>query len=371
MLDPRVLDSLPDEIASLYSDVATDIIADMARRIATYDYYIPSAEHQRQMLREMGATQEMIIKRLSKMTGRSEKELQRLMQDACNDALETDKEYYKRHGKEVPTEMSVTMRSILQAGYRSTNKMFVNLTHTTATEGSTQIVQALDKAWLQVKTGGFDVNTAIRNAIKGIARKGIYSVGYASGRKETLEVAVRRAVLTGINQTAAEMQLQLASEVDSDLVETTAHAGARPSHTVWQGKIFSLSGKSGKYPDFRTSTGYGTGAGLCGWNCRHSFFPHFEGEQRAYTSEELADYNKKTIVYNGESYTEYEATQIQRRNERQIRRWKREKAALEAAGEDTTEAETKLQIWRAEQLHFIKETGLKRQRDREMIAQDM
>ena len=92
-----------------------------------------------------------------------------------------------------------------------------------------------------------------------------------------MDVAVRRAVLTGVNQTTARMQIARADEMECDLVETTAHMGARPEHMDWQGRIFSRSGKSRKYPDFVKSTGYGTGPGLCGWNCRHSFFPYFEG----------------------------------------------------------------------------------------------
>lgn len=161
------------------------------------------------------------------------------------------------------------------------------------------------------------------------------------------------------------MQLQLADELGSDLVETTAHAGARPSHVVWQGQVFSLSGKNPKYPDFRSATGYGTGAGLCGWNCRHSFFPYFEGAGHAYTSDQLRSYEDKSISYNGKMYTEYEASQMQRHNERQIRRWKREYAAMEAAGLDTTEAAVKLHSWRERQRDFLEQTGLKIQNARQ------
>lgn len=101
-----------------------------------------------------------------------------------------------------------------------------------------------------------------------------------SGHTDTIEVAVRRAVATGVNQACGKAQEQLADDLGCDLVETTAHSGARPEHALWQGQIFSRSGKSTKYPDFRRSTGYGTGAGLMGWNCRHSFNPWFEGSPR-------------------------------------------------------------------------------------------
>ncbi len=368
MLDPNVLDSLPDALVALYAQVERDILSDMARRLSQYDYWIPAAEHQRQKLREMNMTQQEIIKQLSKLTGKSKNEIKQLMKQACDDALETDREYYRQHNKDVPTTLSQEMKAILNAGYTSTGKLLKNLTKTTAAAGQTQFVDALDRAWLQMNSGAFDYTTAIRSAIKELSRQGLHAVNYPSGRADTLEVAVRRAVVTGINQTAAQMQLQLATELDSDLVETTAHAGARPSHVVWQGQVFSLSGKNPKYPDFYASTGYGTGAGLCGWNCRHSFFPYFEGAGHAYTSDQLRSYEDKSISYNGKQYTEYEASQIQRYNERQIRRWKREYTAMEAAGLDTTQAAVKLRSWQERQKDFLNQTGLKIQSAKQETA---
>lgn len=72
-------------------------------------------------------------------------------------------------------------------------------------------------------------------------------------------------------------------------MEVTAHSGARPEHAEWQGKIYSRSGKSKKYPSLVKVTGYGTGPGLGGWNCRHSMFPYYEGMGRVYTDEELEE----------------------------------------------------------------------------------
>lgn len=207
-----------------------------------------------------------------------------------------------------------------------------------------------------------------RRAVKALAKQGVGAIRYPSGKIDTLEVAVRRAVVTGVNQTTLKMQWQLAGEMSCDLVEVTAHAGARPAHAAWQGGIYSRSGQSAKYPDFVFSTGYGSGAGLGGWNCRHSFFPYFEGSPRAYSPEMLEEYARKTRKYNGKALTEYEATQQQRHIERQIRRWKREHAAMQAAGQDTSEAAAKIRKWQGAQRDFLRQTGLKRQSDREQIA---
>ena len=313
MLTPRYLESAPDAMVDLYSEVEADILADMARRIARYDFFIPAAEHQLRVLEEMGAEQTYILRRLAELTGRSEAELRQLFEVSGGKALVSDQADYRRAGLHPPAlNTSQELQQVLSAGLRQTQGLFTNLTRTTALDSGERFRAVLDRAWLQVSTGGFDANTAIRNAIKELTRQGLTTVDYASGRTMSVEAAVRMNVVTGVNQSALRLQDTLADEMDSDLVETTAHSGARPSHARWQGQVFSRSGKSKKYPDFRRATGYGTGPGLGGWNCRHSFHPYFDGMARTYGAKELKKLEAKSITYNGEKLTEYEASQRQR-----------------------------------------------------------
>ena len=221
---------------------------------------------------------------------------------------------------------------------------------------------------MQISSGAIDPTAAVKSAVKALAKEGVSAVTYPSGHTDSLEVAVRRATITGVNQTCLQLQEARADELGVDLVETTAHAGARPSHAEWQGQIFSRSGRSRKYPDFVSSTGYGTGAGLGGWNCSHSFRPYVEGMPRAYSKGLLDSYGARDYEYNGQKMTEYEALQQQREIERNLRRWKRENLAMKAAGLDTTESATKIAKWQSTQKDFIRQTGLKRQADREQIA---
>lgn len=366
MLTPRYLEGAPDAMVELYSEVEADILADMARRISKYDFFIPAAEHQLRVLEEMGAEQAYILRRLAELTGRSEEELRQLFEASGGKALVSDQADYRRAGLHPPAlNTSQELQQVLSAGLRQTQGLFTNLTRTTALDSGERFRAVLDRAWLQVSTGGFDANTAIRNAIKELTRQGLTTVDYASGRTLSVEAAVRMNVVTGVNQTALRLQDTLADEMDSDLVETTAHSGARHSHARWQGQVFSRSGKSKKYPDFRRATGYGTGPGLGGWNCRHSFHPYFEGMARTYGAKELKKLEAKSITYNGEKLTEYEASQRQRYIERQIRRWKREQQAMKAAGQPQEEARAKLKEWRALQTDLVEQTGLKRQYDRE------
>ncbi len=365
-LTPQRLDKLPDSVVNLVSDVEMDIISRMAERINAQDYFNTSSQWQYQKLKELGLMQEDIEKMLASATGKSLTEIRRIIQDACIQSLGYDDMVYNQAGNlDQPFNLSQSVSNAINSALQKTNNTFRNITGTTATAALNQFSAALDNAWLQVVSGGFSHTDAVYKTVKKLSEQGLYHIGY-KGRKEQLDVAVRRAVLTGVNQTVASARLARAMELGCELVETTAHSGARPTHEVWQGKVFSLYG-DGDYPDFYKATGYGTGPGLCGWNCRHSFHPYYEGMSRAYSEEDLAAMSEKSIKYNGEMLTEYEASQKQRYIERQIRRWKREYKALDAAGLDASAAAKKLRDWHAVERRFIDETGLKKAVDRTRV----
>ena len=219
-----------------------------------------------------------------------------------------------------------------------------------------------------MSSGAFDYKTAVKRAVDDLASKGIKAIRYPSGHTDTLEVAARRAVLTGVNQTASKLQIARADEMGCDLVETTAHPGARPSHAEWQGQVFSRSGRSPKYPAFER-TGYGTGAGLCGWNCRHSFYPFFEGlSDRAYSRSYLDDINARDIDYRGKKYSRYEINQQQRALERRVRAAKRKYLAEDAAGLDTSAAAAELNNARQKLKAFVQATGGRTDSARESVS---
>lgn len=354
MLAPEYLRTLPEPILKLWRESELTILKDMARRISTFDDFIPAAMYQNERLLASGRTQEEILAVLSKAARRSEAELRRMMIEAGSRCLRDDVEVYKAAGLTPPAiQESKELTAILNDGYKATAQTMKNLTRTTARTATRQFEDVLDRAWLQVSSGAFDANTAVRQAVKCLSEQGIEAIRYPSGHMDTVETAVRRAIVTGVNQTAARLQEQLADELDCDLVEISAHAGARPEHAAWQGKIYSRSGRSEKYPDFRSSTGYGTGAGLCGWNCRHTFSVYIEGSPRVWTDEKLSGLNAPRYEYNGEQLTEYEAQQKERSFDRQIHRWRREEAAMDAAGLDTSEASRKVKEWTAKKRDFL------------------
>ncbi|QNO17348.1 phage minor capsid protein [Caproicibacterium amylolyticum] len=382
MLTPEYLEHCPDDIVVLYSELDQLIMRDVVRRIMKTGHITSTAAWQVLRAQESGLIYDEIIAEAALYTNASEQQVQALFKDAGLKAVAYDSAIYTAAGlSPPPLAMVPAALQVLNAGLQKTQGYLQNLTKTTANGAQQAYIHAATIAEMQVESGAFDYVSAIRNAVRTAIDGGEW-VTYPSGHHDRLDVATRRAVLTGINQTSAEVSLSYADDMECDLVETTAHAGARPSHMVWQGQVFSRSGKSDKYDDFAGATGYGTGAGLCGWHCRHSFHPFFEGlSESAYPKSKLKEYENQIVTYNGEKISYYDATQQQRAMERAIRDSKRKAAgfdeAVKSAKDEPTAkamkqefdaAAVRLKKQEAALKDFTQQTGLLRQREREQVV---
>jgi hypothetical protein len=202
-------------------------------------------------------------------------------------------------------------------------------------------------------------------------------VNYASGWRNRADVAVRRAVMTGVTQISAQYSEKSAELLGTPLREVSAHRGARDvdgpkgweNHKKWQGKVYAM-GEHPRYPNIYDVCGLGDVTGLEGANCRHMHFPFVEGvSERTYTDEQLAALDPPPFAYQGREYTAYEATQKQRQLETAIRAQKRRVLAFESAGEeqDAQDAKTRLKRLESEYRAFSKAAGLPEQFERARI----
>lgn len=363
MLPPRYLDQMPDAFVQLWQQVEDEILQDVARRIGKMGTLTETANWQLWRYQQTEAVRENVVKLLARYSGKSEATIRRLLKEAATEAMEREDAIYYHYGLDpTPFEESAALNNLLTAGARQTCGTWRNLTATTANTVSGAFERTLDVAWGKVSTGAFDYKTAVKQAVDSLADD-MPEITYPSGHTDTLEVAARRAVLTGVNQTAGKLQEARMDEMNVEFVETSAHGGARPSHAEWQGRRFHRGGAVdylGKhYPDFEQATGYGTGAGLCGWNCRHTFFAVFPelGDPPTWTEESLQELNARNIEYNGKLYTQYEINQMQRARERNVRKWKKRYLAESAAGVDTTDSAVHLKAARQSLSEFAKATG--------------
>ena len=376
MLTPDQLEALPRRFVQLWQQVEDDILQDIARRMKSLgelDPLTPTAIWQAWRLAETRAVRGNTVATLAKYTGKSRAEIKRLLETAGVQTLAADDAVYTAAGLDPPpVNQSPALLNLLNAGYRQTCGTWQNLTATTANTVTGAFEDRLSRAWGLISTGAMDYNTAICRTVNALADTMPY-ITYPSGHTDTLEVAARRAVLTGVNQTCAKLQLARMEEMDCEFVEVTAHEGARPTHAVWQGRVYHRGGAvvqdGERYEDFETATGYGTGPGLCGWNCRHSFGP---GDLRHNPYAQFdAEENKRA----------FDLSQKQRGKESRIRRTKTKlvglRTAIEAAEDAGVKATLEAQYTRTAKLlekqnldynQFCGDNGLKRLSDRIQIA---
>ena len=388
---PSLLEAFPEEIAELFRGLEDTLLADICSRLKTGTVGETTVLDIK-ALRSHGIDLKEIEKAISETSGISEKKLKKLLEEV----VEKNQQYYN----EVITLADVTKPETLvnaadiDAIKRQTLQEMRNITRTMAfvvDAGRTilkphkALTWALDAALLQVQSGAVSYNTAIANAVKQLADSGLRMVDYESGRIDQVDVATRRAVMTGVNQINQKYAEQSTEYLETDLVETSAHIGARnignvpENHEKWQGKWYRWSEKpqtsTGEYPDFIETTGYGTGAGLGGWNCRHTFYPVVEGVSEATYSQADLDAMKgenRKFKFEGQEYDGYTATQEQRSIERTIRKLKREETAYNAAGLHDKELAVSIRIKRlsAKYKAFSRAAGLPEQRERMKVLYD-
>ncbi|MDE5620419.1 MAG: phage minor capsid protein [Ruminococcus sp.] len=377
MLSPEYYEGCADDILKLYEQLEDDIISDVVRRIVKTGKVTETARHQIEQLQETGLLYDDILNTIAGQTDATGQQVRTLFEDAGVETVRIDNKVYRENGlTPVDIRQSPAMRQTLEAGYRKTLGNMKNLTLTTANTSQSSYINACNQAYMQITSGAFSYQEAIKQAIQKTAQNGA-TVTYPSGHTERIDVAVRRAVLTGVGQTCREIGIMNAEECGCDLMEISAHSGARPSHASWQGKIVSLSGRRG-YLSLK-DIGYGTGDGFGGWNCRHDWFPFFEGYSKPnYSAKDLKKLDEKNIEYNGKMYSQYEISQIQRRYEREIRAAKREQVAFRTAVEEADDPELRqvmqdslnysnslVKDKQAKMRDFIKQTGQDRDYFRE------
>ena len=346
MLDPHYLQQIADgaeQIASeLHEYIIRQIVDRMMIRIGRGDdYLLTSSDRWRiQVLQDAGYLLEDITVELAKYTKRQEKEIKAAMEDAGIKALEYDHKIYEDAGlSPMPLTQSPALIRLMERNYRATLGEWNNYTRTTAQAAQRLFLNECDLAYNNVLSGAVSYSQAVREAVESVASGGVY-VDYPSGHRDTIETATARAVRTGIAQAAGDISLKRMEEMDWDIILVSAHIGARTgdggqnpgNHLWWQGQFYSRAGKDKRFPDFYKSTGYRTGEGLCGWNCRHSFGSG-DGVNNPYKDIQTAD-----------NYRIEKLEQRQRALERRVRKTKREVMGLQEAVEKCKDDAAKFEL---------------------------
>lgn len=382
---PELLDALPEELAELFRSLEDTLLDEICSRLKLADQLNEVTVQDIKALRSHGIDLKDIEKAIRKTTGISEKKLKELL----DDVVERNQKYYTDLIDLTHITQPETLVSIEDtwAIYEQTKQTMRNLTRSMGflvDAGRTMLPPAkayqwcCDSAVMQIQSGAISYNQAIKSAVQQLAQSGLKVVGYESGVHRQIDSAVRTAVMTGVNQICAKYTEQSAEWLETPYFEVSAHAGARDkpgrspwsSHKDWQGKVYSI--RAGDiYPNIYEVCGLGAVDGLEGANCRHRRNVWVDGvSERTYTDKQLEHIDDGLgCTFEGKTYTAYEATQMQRRVERTIRKLKSEKAAYKAAGltEDAMALNTRLHRLSTKYKAFSAAAGLPEQWERTKV----
>lgn len=378
MFTPTEIEALPSAMEQLYRSLQLNIMSDLTERLKANGEEITSAaDWQINRLYELGVSKDEIDSLIQSTLDVSDDEIDRIYDEVVKSGYARNEELYTGKGKEyIPYAENKQLQQLVKAVKNQTKSEYRNITGSLGfavrndnnTLSFTPLAdfyqRTLDNGLMQIASGAVDYNTVLKKAVKAMTDSGLRTVDYASGWSNRVDVAARRALMTGFNQVVAKVNEDNAEQLGTEYFEVSYHRGARPTHQVWQGRVYSKK-------ELETVCGLGTVTGLCGANCYHSYSPFMKGiDTPTYSEEELDRMNEEENMpkeYNGRQYTAYEAQQRQRQLETALRadRQKIELLTQGGADDDTiTGAKVRYFQRQDEYVKFSKAMGLPEQWER-------
>ena len=376
MLTPTDFREIESEVSRIYSDIETDLVRAICRYVAKHEGDI-SIEEWRAKKNIGWSSFKLNLEKIASVDSKKiSKQIDTLVEKVINKNNVSDQklikaihEYKKDTEQEVKIEPTQIQKEKIRAIIENA-KNGINLTNSRAITNSQRIFEsAVNRAYIEVVEGTETLSDAVYKATKQLAKQGITVASYGTSGKPynmSIDAVVRRNVVTSVSQATSQMTLETAQQNNCDLVKTSEHLGARPEHYLWQGKVFSISGTSDKYPYLSApqesgGTGYGTAEGLCGCNCRHFFFPYVEGFNPASYGMEDATASENEEIY--------QATQKQRYFEREIRAWRRvvKVSQDQKKHEGAVDAFARVNAFESKLEKLTNRYNIPRQKDREKI----
>lgn len=382
MFTPTEIEALPSAMEQLYRSLQLNIMSDLTERLKANGEEITSAaDWQINRLYELGVSKDEIDSLIQSTLNVSDDEIDRIYDEVVKSGYARNEELYTSKGKEyIPYAENKQLQQLVKAVKNQTKSEYRNITGSLGfavrnadnTLSFTPLAdfyqRTLDNGLMQIASGAVDYNTVLKKAVKAMTDSGLRTVDYASGWSNRVDVAARRALMTGFNQVVAKVNEDNAEQLGTEYFEVSYHRGARPTHQVWQGRVYSKK-------ELETVCGLGTVTGLCGANCYHSYSPFIKGiDTPTYSKEELDRMNEEENTpkeYNGRQYTAYEAQQRQRQLETAMRadRQKIELLTQGGADDDTiTGAKAKHFQRQDEYVKFSKAMGLPQQWERVTVS---
>lgn len=324
------LEQLPLGIEKIFSQLEMQIMTDIVNRIRENGFSTATADWEITRLQQLGKSEEDIRKWIQDALEASDDEISRIFSDEVYREYMGHERAYQSYGLEqVPYKDNTALQTLVEAVSAQTADTFENITSSMgfAIQGPSGTItysplmdfyrSTLDTASMGIQTGAFSYQSALERAVNQMSSSGLRWIDYDSGVHNRVDVAARRALMTGFRQVQGQINQQTAAALGTDSYEVTFHVGARPSHQLWQGRVWTMA-------QLRSVCGLGSVTGLHGANCYHDYNPFIPGvSERVYTDawlEEQARKENAPKTYNGKEYTTFEALQKQRKMETAMRK---------------------------------------------------
>ena len=368
---------LSGQIEKHFCDLEMRIMEDIVRRIKKAEKITSTADWQINRLKILGYSSEDVENVLKEVLDKSYPEMFELYDKAIDWEYVRNKDIYEQVNAEfIPYEENEELQQITEALIRRSSEELKNITKSlgfyldygTGKPVLTPLAEVyqkyLDDACMDIVTGAFDYNSVLRRVVTQLTNSGLRQIDYATGRANRVDVAARRAIMTGISQLTGKISDMNAEKLGTEHFEVEWHAGARPTHAVWQGRVWSKR-------ELVTVCGLGSVTGLLGANCYHTYFPFIPGiSVRNWTDEWISEQSRKenaSKIFNGKEYTLYEAKQRQRQMETCMRAQREKVQLLKKGGADPDDvmiARAKYQGQLNEYSRFCRKMGLTEERER-------
>ncbi len=376
-MKPEYQSLLQAGIEKKYRMLEEEIEKDIVRRVRKAGKITSAADWQIQRYMVLGHSTEDVEAIIRQAAGGEQEDVSRLYAGVIGQEYVRSKDVYEQvNAHFVPYEQNYELQQLTNALIQQSNDELFNITKSLGfmvDMGGGRRVFAplseiyngyLDNAITMMASGAFDYNTMIRKVVGEMTASGLRTVDYASGHSNRVDVAVRRSLLTGMGQLSGQISRMNGQALGTDKYEVDWHPGARPDHAKWQGRVWT-------YQQLIDVCGLGSGPGLLGWNCRHTYYPFLDGiSVRNYSDQWLEEMDKKEaqkIPYRGKEYNTYEATQKQRRMETAMRAQRAKVQLLKEGGgdkDDILNARCKYQAMLDEYKEFSRKFKLPEQRER-------
>lgn len=304
-----------------------------------------------------------LINELQSINNKSYKEINALVEEIINQNINRSTLMFKARGKSTPKiSDSTVLGNIMVNNVSQMIKSIENLSGTTGfrlldannnpllLDFEQTYTKVIDECVNAVVSGDETITKSLRSTINQLVDSGVRKIDYKTGYSQRIYTAVRRNILDGMRKVSNEAQEELGKEFDADGVEISVHMNPAPDHANVQGmqftnKQFNLFQKGAKCVDTYGNV-YNDALdmkrrAISENNCYHYIFSIIVGISKPiYSKEKLAEINKKNedgCEIDGQKYTMYQATQLQRMYETEIRKAK-DKQIMSVASGDKKEA---------------------------------